>query len=177
MWQLHYHSQGTTCSPTLMYFNFSFHCMFLKHKLCSSVLSRFYLQMKSTLISVITSKIKPALLLSKGPVTVSMYICRLRMGHQIAISTLYIPWLLPSPALFLIKCFVPITWSTSSTLIFSNSVLFQTYFEFWCLLTHSWIRSLPSSLSPFLSGYSGSVWFLCMSFLRPPANTTSMPSP
>jgi len=78
---------------------------------------------------------------------------------------------------YLITILIPNTWSTFSASIFSNSVLFQTYFEFWYLSTHSLIRSLPSNLLPFLSGYSGSVWFCVMSSLRPPAKTTSIPSP
>ena len=72
---------------------------------------------------------------------------------------------------------IPITWSTFSTSISSNCFLFHTYCEFGCLSSHSCIRSLPSSLFPFLSGYSGSVWFRCMSSLRPPAKITSIPSP
>ena len=63
----------------------------------------------------------------------------------------------PSLFFYLITSLIPNTRSTFSASIFSNSVLFQTYFEFWYLSTHSLIRSLPSSLRPFLSGYSGSV--------------------
>lgn len=72
---------------------------------------------------------------------------------------------------------IPITWSTFFSSILSNWFLFHTYWEFECLSSHSCIRSLPSSLLPFLSGYSGSVWFRCMRPLRPPANMTSIPSP
>ena len=72
---------------------------------------------------------------------------------------------------------VPITWSTFCGSIWSNPVWFHTYFELPCLSSHSWIKSFPSSLSPILLGYSGSDWFWCRNFLRPPPNTTSMPLP
>ena len=70
----------------------------------------------------------------------------------------------------------PITWSTFSTSIWSNPVLFHTYCEFGCLFTHSWIRFLPSSLSP-EKECSGSVSLLGINSLLPPAKITSMPSP
>ena len=94
-------------------------------------------------------------------------------GHNVAIYSVNIEfWNLSSRSQY-----IPITWSTLFTSIRSNWFLFHTYCEFGCLQTHSRIRSLPSSLLPFLSGYSGSVWFRCMRFLRPPAKMTSIPLP